>query len=513
MSSLFLVALCFVSTVRSVAMTASQQTALVAFLNASTMRIIDFNATSCPSVATTINRVACNAQGEISQLMLSHCILTGSISELILQLSQLTLLNLSDNLLQGSVEILGRLTNLQTLDVSYNALTGDALGMVANLPLLQTCVLQQSPPLDTNCFPGQVWSNATLCASASQNPLNLCDTYIPRTTTSTSATTTSSTTTTSRLSTTTKSPVTQSLSTTTTSNPATSSSAIPSTISATSAPFATLTTTSSETDVTQSTTTKPVTSSTSNSSVFFSSIIQTQNTTSAQGAVVGSPAYTPTMLGLIVVSLVLACTSAVIGVYLGTKAFMKRKYRNRETGRPIKGPSRRRQRLSSSLSDCDTLEEDEEKVEPVKEKPSLDPSSTRAAALPPSMVRASSEYTSIPFVSQSQRRAEKSEDQKQRKRSLRSRQESLKRPPPFAPHTEKIVIPPVLPPPAGNYDRITVPPLNYSTGSAKKSSSGDDDEASYSAVCIKQPENYHEVRSGAGSDRTNYAQCSDPFGF
>lgn len=174
-----------------------QYTALQQFMIAGLGRVLQLNTSACPPNLSPPNgRVACDTKGRITQLYLNRANLQGNFSDAISRLTDLTYLNLSDNMLVSGVWHLASLTNLETLDLSYNAMIGDVLSVVENLPYLRSCVLQIPSPRDTNCFSGRLESNATVCNDARLSPLNLCRTYIERVTVVTSPTTSAKLTTT-----------------------------------------------------------------------------------------------------------------------------------------------------------------------------------------------------------------------------------------------------------------------------------------------------------------------------
>jgi hypothetical protein len=187
MSAFFL----FISCVLGVAYQPDQYLALVDFFNQTNARSFNVDPSMCPDAIVPPNvRTACNVKGQITSLYLGRASLMSKIGSSLSLLTDLVYLNLSDNLLVGNLSALSSLTNLQTLDVSYNALSDDALSLVAQLPFLKNCVLQALPPKDTNCFQGSVDVQAPICNNDKLNPLNLCKTFVPRpTTTSTIATT------------------------------------------------------------------------------------------------------------------------------------------------------------------------------------------------------------------------------------------------------------------------------------------------------------------------------------
>lgn len=174
-----------------------QYTALQQFMIAGLGRVLQLNTSACPPNLSPPNgRVACDTKGRITQLYLNRANLQGNFSDAISRLTDLTYLNLSDNMLVSGVWNLAPLTNLETLDLSYNAMIGDVLSVVENLPYLRSCVLQIPSPRDTNCFSGRLEANATVCNDARLSPLNLCRTYIERVTVITSPTTSAKPTTT-----------------------------------------------------------------------------------------------------------------------------------------------------------------------------------------------------------------------------------------------------------------------------------------------------------------------------
>lgn len=195
-NQMFLVLTFFSIAVRSQsAILVDQYTALLRFMSEGMGRTLQLNQTACPaSVSPPNGRVACDFKGRITQLHLVRASLTGNLTSTISVLTDLTYLNLSDNMLVGGVRHLAALTNLETLDLSYNAISGDVLAVVESLPYLQSCVLQSPSPRDTNCFSGRLEANATRCNDARLSPLNLCKTYISRAVSTTTATTTTTTT-------------------------------------------------------------------------------------------------------------------------------------------------------------------------------------------------------------------------------------------------------------------------------------------------------------------------------
>jgi hypothetical protein len=169
----------------AIAVNATQYAALMQFLTDARARSITFNQSQCPpQTSYPTSRIACNADGGISQLQLYLAVLNGNLSSnSLMQLTDLRYLNLSNNNLVGPIDALAKLSGLTMLDVSYNALTGDALSVVQQLPNLTDCVLQALTPEDTNCFTGFVAANASLCNDVNANPLYLCRVYKPRITT------------------------------------------------------------------------------------------------------------------------------------------------------------------------------------------------------------------------------------------------------------------------------------------------------------------------------------------
>jgi hypothetical protein len=163
----------------SSAMNMTQYGVLFQFLMTAQARPVYINTTNCPYQIDTANRVACNAAGGIAQLQLNRCILSGNLTGgLLEQLTDLTYLNLSDNNLAGPIFELVYLTALTALDLSYNALGGDALVVVQSLPALTSCSLQWNAPYDTNCFSGFA-AYGSLCNPQNADPLYLCRNYVP----------------------------------------------------------------------------------------------------------------------------------------------------------------------------------------------------------------------------------------------------------------------------------------------------------------------------------------------
>lgn len=163
------------------AILADQYSTLLRFMSEGMGRTLQLNQSACPvSISPPNGRVACDFKGRITQLYLVRANLAGNLTSTISSLTDLTYLNLSDNMIVGGVANLAALTNLETLDLSYNAMTGDALASVESMPYLKTCVLQSPSPRDTNCFAGRLEANATVCNDGRVNPLNLCKSYFAR---------------------------------------------------------------------------------------------------------------------------------------------------------------------------------------------------------------------------------------------------------------------------------------------------------------------------------------------
>jgi Leucine-rich repeat (LRR) protein len=77
-------------------------------------------------------------QTSLEELDISHNLLTGAIPAEIRHLSNLRVLNASDNLMTGVPAEIGQLQKLETLDLSNNQLTGlpNELGNLKNLKIL-----------------------------------------------------------------------------------------------------------------------------------------------------------------------------------------------------------------------------------------------------------------------------------------------------------------------------------------------------------------------------------------
>lgn len=184
---LFLVDISIAIVVNSTQFTVVQQ-----LLAVSSFNFTLFNTSNCPLETVPVNAsIACNSLGRITQLYLSGMQIRGVLNASLAQLTDLTYINISSNHLFGSIQPFYSLTKLTTLDISNNGFAqGDAIGLVESLPALTSCGLQLPFPYNTNCFPGEIWANATLCSNPVENPLLLCITYFPRSTSTTMTSTT-----------------------------------------------------------------------------------------------------------------------------------------------------------------------------------------------------------------------------------------------------------------------------------------------------------------------------------
>jgi len=528
---LTLVYLPFVST--QVTVQPTQLAALVQFLNETYARPITFNPMACPFTVTTTQRVSCNSQGRITQLFLNHANLTGPIPPSLLLLTDLVYLNVSDNFLTGDVQSLSALSKLVEIDLSYNALTGNAIALISSLPSLNLCVLQQTSPYDTNCFYGAIYPNASLCANPSQNPLNLCRTYmpIPPSTLSTSATTSRATTTTSTTTSTKTVPATtvsvtqrSSLAATTTTKSPTCTTSATSTAKTTA--FVTsqsgvLDTSTVGTEAT-STTTSTATSTAATTTTNSSKLEVTVSVGSSQAKSASNQAPSMTLI-VIVLSVLLGGACLTILAYVVGKGIVERRKKlERMRGRY------RRTLVGVNVSDRETSSDEADEQElrsyvgpPIVNNNNINNarsqygpvpplvSAASVASLPPPIApltpRSGAGYTNLPIhVQKALESSEKSRGSKSRGRSSRSRAAAKAKaslPPPFNPYKPS------------EYDKVNMPPAVMPSldadGYGCVPAESEDEEASYSQVRLANASNYDRV----GSDLTNYTQCEDPLKF
>jgi len=466
MISIFL----FVSSIGAATVIAPDQyAALIRFTNETKCRSFALNQSACPDVISPPNvRVACNVKGQITHLHLQRANLQGNLTSTISLLTDLVYFNISDNLLVGNINALATLTNLETLDVSFNALSDDALSVVEKLPLLATCVLQLPASRDTNCFAGTLFANATVCNDAHANFFYLCRNPIPRvaqtsstsTTTATTSPTTTSTTKTTTSTTTTKQPV----ATTTVAVPISTNSKVADTTTTasttTSNLAATTTTTSGGSETTTVTTSAPVviiistdktTKETENLENQTPSAIQ-PDTSSSHLAVV--------LLGVTVGLIYISATAYVV----------VSKIRKRRLNAAVMSHERP---FVSGTEILDVEDIDSDKGSPrqqhISEYAAFNRNNDNDNNNVRQVRRSDSDYSHLPVNSSQVPAAVSYDDGTAVKRdnnskSLRSRGSSLKSPPPMRVQSDYSQIPPPISDrtPNGSYVPVTTrPPSNY----------------------------------------------------
>ena len=102
----------------------------------------DMDGFAMPGTENSWYGVTCNASGNVIELILNENNLTGTIPDLIGDLTNLQRLYLNDNQLSGSIPpVLGNLNNLQDLHLGDNQLTGSIPPVLGNLNSLQNIYL------------------------------------------------------------------------------------------------------------------------------------------------------------------------------------------------------------------------------------------------------------------------------------------------------------------------------------------------------------------------------------
>ena len=457
----------------AIAVNATQYAALMQFLTDARARSITFNQSQCPpQTSYPTSRIACNADGGISQLQLYLAVLNGNLSSnSLMQLTDLRYLNLSNNNLVGPIDALTKLSGLTMLDVSYNALTGDALSVVQQLPNLTDCVLQALTPEDTNCFTGFVAVNASLCNDVNANPLYLCRVYKPRITTTLapSPTTTNAPSTTTTVTTimTTTPPSSSSIPTTTT----TITKMRPTSIAAT-------------TSITESSSHGAVTTS------FTTTVLEKISSQKPSAPAILSSASMQQQqqqhLAIVLLSVVVALLYVAFAAYFVVRKLRQRREEEHDRRLGLPGPLLSATELLS-LSDRET-DESQPIVNVAK-------SEYGPIHLPPE--QPSDGYSNLPALPREKADSDDNDsdvDEKIRKRTAFIPAETTKNvalPPPFVPSAP--------PQEANNYDRVPAP-LNGSGSSAAS-----DGQHEYDGVKVKQRIIYDIVK--VPSARTVYDQC------
>ena len=103
----------------------------------------DMDGFAMPGTENSWYGVTCNASGNVIELILNENNLTGTIPDLIGDLTNLQRLYLNDNQLSGSIPpVLGNLNNLQDLHLGDNQLTGSIPPVLGNLNNLQILYLR-----------------------------------------------------------------------------------------------------------------------------------------------------------------------------------------------------------------------------------------------------------------------------------------------------------------------------------------------------------------------------------